>query len=221
VTVETALTERRYNIDFEIGTLSALGLALRKPCATLSQTANPSRRTKHKVEAMKKTLIVVADLAGFKIFRLDNDSLNSSPRLELIEQFQNDQVRNHLSQQVSDLSGRFPRRTGTANGNGSAAMSDGERHNIELEQRKRCVRRMAGRLNVLIRDPGIDRCFLAASREINNALLDGLELQVRNKIGINVPADLTKLDKSQLIEHFKAATQMIRPGLVQRPRLSA
>jgi hypothetical protein len=166
---------------------------------------------------MKKTLIVVADLAGFKVFRLDNDSLNSTPRLELTEQFHNDEARHHLIDQVSDLSGRFPRRTGVANGAG--AMSDGERHNIELEQRKRCIRRMASRLNWLIRDPEVDRCFLSASREINNFLLEELELQVRNKIGINIPADLTKVDKSGLLEHFNAATQTFRPGLVQSPGL--
>src|SRR3982751_590485 len=92
-------------------------------------------------KVMKKTLIIVADLAGFKAFRLDNDSLHSTPRLELLEQFQNDEARFHLTSQVSDLAGRFPRRTGIAPAAG--AMSDGERHNIELEQRKRCVRRLA------------------------------------------------------------------------------
>jgi hypothetical protein len=168
---------------------------------------------------MKRTLIVVADLAGFKAFKLDDDSLHSTPRLELIEQFQNEDARNHLIEQVSDLSGRFPRRTGSANGNG--AMSDGERHNIELEQRKRCVRRIANRLNLIMREATVERCFLAASREINNALLDELELQVRNKIGINVPADLTKVDRSELLGHFKSATQTFQPGLIQRPRLSA
>ena len=166
---------------------------------------------------MKKTLIVVADLAGFKLFRLDNDSPHSSPRLDLIEHFQLNEARHRLIDQVTDLSGRFPRSAGR---NGAGAMSDGERHNIELEQRKRCVRKMAERLNWLIRDPEVDRCFLSASREINNLLHDELELRVRNKIGLNIPADLTKLDKASLLQHFSAANRASRPGLVQR-QLSA
>jgi hypothetical protein len=81
-------------------------------------------------------------------------------------------------------------------------MSDGERHNIALEKRKRLVRQMAHRLNELARSPDVERCFLAASREINHQLLNELEPRVRAKITKNVPADLTKLDRPQILRHF-------------------
>lgn len=148
---------------------------------------------------MKNTLVVVTDLAGFKAYRLDKDQQYSTPRLELLEEFSNEEASGRMVDRVSDLSGRFPRRT--AHG-ATSAMSDGERHNIELEQRKRAVRRMATRLNSLMRDPAVDQCFLAASREINHQLLDELDSPARAKIGLNIPADLMKTSKADLVRHF-------------------
>jgi hypothetical protein len=81
-------------------------------------------------------------------------------------------------------------------------MADGERHNIELEARRRFVRRLAQRLNFLARSPEVDRCFLAVSKEINHQLLEELDPQVRAKITKNVPADLTKLGQADILRHF-------------------
>jgi hypothetical protein len=147
------------------------------------------------------TLLVVADLSGFKAFKLENNNhhLKSTPRLELLEQFTNPEAHGRLVDKVSDLSGRFPRGTGAR---AAGAMSDGERHNIELEARKRFIRRLAQRLNILARNPEIERCFLAASREINHPLFEELDPQVRSKIAKNVPADLTKLGRADILRHF-------------------
>jgi hypothetical protein len=148
---------------------------------------------------MKNTLIVVTDLEGFKAYRLDKSDLHSNPRLELVERFDHPTARSHVLEQVTDLSGRFPR---GANG---SAMSDGERHNFELEQRKRCIRQVATKLNAVLKDPGVERCFLSASREINRPLLDELDASVRGKIEMNIPAALTKVNKSELLNHFTSA----------------
>ena len=149
---------------------------------------------------MKNTLVVVADLGCFRAFRLENHQPNRAPRLELVEEFTNADAHGKLVDKVSDSAGRFPRRTGAPSA--SAAMSDGERHNIELESRKRLVRQLAQRLNVLVRAKDIERCLLAASREINHQLLEELEPQVRAKIEKNVPADLTKLERTEILRHF-------------------
>src|SRR5215831_7981894 len=142
---------------------------------------------------MKNTLVVVTDLGCLKAFKLENNDLpNSTLRLELLEQFNNAEAHGKLVDRVSDLSGRFPRRT--SNSNMTGAMSDGERHNIELELRRRLVRQLAQRLNALARSKEIERCLLAASREINHQLLEELEPEVRAKIAKNIPADLTKLE---------------------------
>jgi hypothetical protein len=150
---------------------------------------------------MKNTLVVVADLGCFKAFRLESNQLNRSPRLELLEEFQNPEAHGKLVEKVTDLSGRFPRRSGTANG-ASSAMSDGERHNIELESRRRLVRQLAQRFNQLGRAQEFERCLLAASKEINRQLLDELEPQVRAKIEKNLLADLTKLAQTEILGHF-------------------
>ena len=81
-------------------------------------------------------------------------------------------------------------------------MSDGERHNIKLESRKRLVRQLAQRFNVLARSPEVECCLLAGSREINHQLLAELEPAVRAKIEKNVPADLTKLERAEILRHF-------------------
>jgi hypothetical protein len=146
------------------------------------------------------TLLVVADLGGFKAFKLEsNNHFPQSPRLDLLEEFRNPEAHGRIVDRVSDLSGRFPRGTGAGR---AGAMSDGERHNIDLESRKRFIRQLAQRLNTLARAQDIDRCFLAASKEINNPLLEELDPQVRAKITKNVPADLTKSGRTEILSHF-------------------
>src|SRR6266436_6261410 len=146
---------------------------------------------------MKNTLVVVTDLGCFKAFKLENNHGNRTPRLELVEEFTNERAHERLVERVTDLAGRFPR--GAAKSNVSGPMSDGERHNIELESRKRLVRQMAGRFNHLARDKEIERCLLAASITIKSQFLDELDPAVRAKIEKLVPADLTKLQSAEIM----------------------
>jgi hypothetical protein len=148
---------------------------------------------------MKNTLVVVVDLGCLKAFRLEN-GVTRTPRLELVEQFDNPAAHDRLVERVTDLSGRFHR--GAAKPVNGNVMSDGERHNIELEQHKRMVRQLARRLNSLARNPEVERCFLAASREINHQLVEELEPQVQAKIEKNLSADLTKLERADILERF-------------------
>jgi hypothetical protein len=148
---------------------------------------------------MKNTLLVVADLGGFKAFKVENNHLNRTPHLELLDQFTNTGAHGRLVDRVTDLGGQFPRGTGLK---ARGAMSDGERHNIELEARKRLVRQLAERLNSLGRSLEIEQCFLAASREINQQLIAELDPQVRAKIAKNVHADLTKMGQAELLGRF-------------------
>ena len=149
---------------------------------------------------MKNTLVVVTDLGCFKAFRLDDNHPHPTRRLTLVEEFNSPDAHGKLGDKVTDLAGRFPRRSGMAGARG--AMSDGERHNIALESRKRLVRQLAERFNALARGPEVERCLMAASREINRQLLSELEPPVRAKIEKNVPADLTKLEHAEIMRHF-------------------
>lgn len=148
---------------------------------------------------MKNTLVVIADLGCLRAFWLDNNHLSRTPRLEPVEEFESPEAHSKLGDKVSDLSGRFSRGGMMA---AAGAMADGERHNIELETRKRLVRQLARRLNTLARPSEVERCLLAASREINHQLLEELEPLVRAKIQKNVPSDLTKLERTEILAHF-------------------
>ncbi|MGO8927922.1 MAG: host attachment protein [Limisphaerales bacterium] len=149
---------------------------------------------------MKNTLVVVTNLGCFKAFRLENPHPNQTPRLELVEEFNSADAHGKLVDKVTDLSGRFPRNAGAANTRGP--MSDGERHNIELESRRRLVRRLAQRLNALARSPKVERCLLAASLEINRQLLEELEPPVRAKVEKSISVDLTKLERADILRYF-------------------
>jgi len=150
---------------------------------------------------MKNTLVLVTDFGGFKAYKLENNQPLSSPRLELLEEYNHREAHQKLVEQTTDFSGRFPRSAGTPGATG--AMSDGERHNIQLEQRKRGVRKLAGRIDSLMKDPTVEQCFLAASREIMNPLLQELSPGARSKIGINIPVDLMKASKVELLRQFR------------------
>lgn len=152
-------------------------------------------------------MIVVTDLEQLIAYRLDNDPLHRSPRLELIEQFNTGATRKP-TQSAIRLAG------GASNGSQReliGGMSSGERNNVQLEKRKRCTRRLAGEINSLLDNSEVERCFLAASREISNALLSELNPRVRDKIEVSVSADLTKVKKADLLGHFRAATTVAHP----------
>ena len=149
---------------------------------------------------MKNTLVIVTDLGGFKAYRLENHTPKPTRRLLPVEEFNNADAHGKIVEKVTDLSGRFPRSTGFWGATG--VMSDGERHNLELEARKRMVRQLAQRLNALARPKEVESCFLAASREINHQLLDELAPEVRAKIEKIVSADLTKLERTEILRHF-------------------
>ena len=149
---------------------------------------------------MKNTLVLVTDFGGFKAFRLENNQPHSSPRLELLEEYADAGAHRRIVEEVTDAAGRFGRGATARRG---APMSDGERHNMTLEKRKRGVRKLAGRIDSLMQNPEIEQCFLAASREIMRPLLQELSADSRSKIGMNIPADLTKASKSELLNKFR------------------
>jgi protein required for attachment to host cells len=141
---------------------------------------------------MKRTLVIVTDLGNFRAFEWDGDNFHSTPRLELVDDFETIDARHKRGNTLTVHEQR------AVLGN----PSDGEQHNMQLEKRRRLVRQMAERVTDLLRPKDIDRCFLAAPAEINRQLVVEISTDVRQKIQKNLPLDLTRLDKSQLIDHF-------------------
>ena len=145
---------------------------------------------------MKSKLVVVTDLAVLKAYHLHRPDPDSSLHLDLLESLELNVAHEKMTDQVSDLGGRFNK-----GGPGTGA-SAGERHNIELEHRKRLVRQLADKLSKLLRADNVTTCVFAASKEINHQILDSLEPRLRAKIERDIPADLTKLSKSELLERL-------------------
>ncbi len=147
-----------------------------------------------------KKLVVLADLGRFKAFRMEDSRRFSNPRLELVEDWQTD-VTQHLSDELSDQAGQY-RRGVPSRAEGATAMSEGERHNIDLERRRRALKALARRIGEVINEEKVDACFLAADKQINQALINEMDQSTRSRIQKNVTANLTKVDASQVIDHF-------------------
>ena len=149
---------------------------------------------------MRNKWVVVTDLGSFKAYKVEQAGAGNSPRLELVESFDNSEVHAHLSEKLTDQAGQFARGSRGAGANHEA--SSGERHNIELEQRRRWIRQVADRVSHVLRRSDVDCCWFAAGKEINHQLCGELAAAARAKIEKNVSANLTKVDKSELLRHF-------------------
>ena len=149
---------------------------------------------------MKRTLVIVADLGNFRAFEWDGNEFHSTPRLELIDDFETIEARGMRGNTLTVH--ERPSGNGSRTEQSIGAGSDGEQHNMELEKRRRLVRQMADRATELLRPKSVERCFFAAPSEINQQIVGHVGLDVRWKIEKNLALNLTRLDKSQLIDHF-------------------
>lgn len=147
---------------------------------------------------MNNKLLIVTDLGSFKAYRLEASSLHSTPRLELVEEFNFVDAHGKFSDHISDLAGRYH-----APAMGKWATPWGERHNIELERKRRLIKQVAQAIVELLRKSGTVGCYLAAGKEINHQILDELPREVRAKIEKIVPCDLTKAERSEIFRHFE------------------
>src|SRR6266446_9064814 len=160
-------------------------------------TTNPDRGSSSaKTGTTKRQLLIVTGLGSFKAYAVDNSRLHSTARLELIEHFNPEQPHRKMGDKLNDLAGGYR----AAGGKGSTPF--GERHNIKLEERKRLIRQLAKRLNVLMGDGDVDSCYLAASKGIDHQILSALSPVAHAKIKRNLPADLIKTSEQKLLGYF-------------------
>jgi len=146
---------------------------------------------------MDKTIIVVTDLGHFKAYRITQKPLES-PRVTMIESY--DAVEGHgkLVDKLSDMGGRF----GRGGGKEEAGMASGERHTIETETEKRLVKMIAKNIDTLIAGEKCEVWHLAAAKKINRQVLDRIKPDVKAKLDKIITADLTKIDKSEILTYF-------------------
>src|SRR5689334_19659767 len=126
---------------------------------------------------MNNKLVVVADLGSFKAYKLEANNLHSTPRLELIEETNLMDASGKMQERVNESSAREH-----APVMGKWATPWGERHNIELERKRRLVKQLAQALTSLLRRDSGDGCYLAASKEISHQLIAELPREARARI---------------------------------------
>ena len=145
---------------------------------------------------MADKLIVLADLGRMKAYRFTRDETSKTPKLDVVGEFNTADSHGKLVDKVTDKAGRFP---GT---NGTGAMSNGENHNLKSESARRSIRQLSENINKLVEKENPSLWFFAASKGINQKIVDELSSGARSKLKKNVAADLTKVSKEELLAHF-------------------
>lgn len=143
-------------------------------------------------------IIIAVDLGHFRAYKITKEPMESS-RITLIESY--DSVEGHakLGETLSDAAGRF----GRGGGKNEVAKGYGERHNIELETEKRLIKTIAKDINSLITREQCRKWHLAAAEKINKRIIENLKPEVRARLDKNISADLTGMDKSEILNIFR------------------
>lgn len=147
---------------------------------------------------MDKTVLITADLGHFKAYRVTKEAMES-PRVTLIESYDSIEGHGKLVDKLSDSAGRFRR----GGGQDESAMGSGERHTIERETEKRLVRMIAKDIDAVIDSEECESWCLAAGEAINRQVVENLSPEVKARLDKNIAADLTNINKSEILGHFE------------------
>jgi hypothetical protein len=146
------------------------------------------------------TLVVLADSGSFKAFSLEESAVNSTPRLESLDATRMKEGDDRIGRMVTDDAGQYRKSKGRFAVNGDR--SDGEQHNIWLENERRSVKEIAERISNLLGDNQFDSCYLAAPGELNKQILEHLSPEARSKIEKNLHCDLVNAPRNEILQHF-------------------
>jgi hypothetical protein len=141
-------------------------------------------------------IVVVADLGHFNAYTLSKTPQGTG-KLDLIESFDSLEAHGKYADKVTDQAGKF----GSASGK-SWAKGYGEQHNIDTENEKRTIKNIARTINKIIRGEKCDGWHLAAEKAINGQIVESLDQEVKAKLEKNIAANLTKADKSEIVNRF-------------------
>jgi hypothetical protein len=145
-------------------------------------------------------IIIIADLGHVKAYKVSKDPMKlESTKIEPIGSYDFLEARSKSSDKFSDVVGRY-RRGDVKKG---VTAGYGEPHTIESESRKRLIEMIAKKINILVEKKTCKQLYLAATRKINNSLVEKLDPSVRSKIVKNLKADLTKIKRSDILSRFE------------------
>ncbi|MGC2061626.1 MAG: host attachment protein [Thermodesulfovibrionales bacterium] len=142
-------------------------------------------------------IIIAVDLGHFKAYSVTKEPLEST-RIKLIESYDSLEGHGKISEKLSDKTGRF----GSIGSRNSIATGSGEEHNTAMENSRRLAKLMAKDINAIVERNKCDSWFLAAVKKINGLIVENLAPAVKAKLERNIASDLTKIDKSEILNHF-------------------
>jgi hypothetical protein len=145
-------------------------------------------------------LFIVTDLKHFKAYRVIRDKM-SSPRLELVREYENTDPHQKIREIERDEPGRF----GMKQSGGSVIKGYGEKHSLEEEVEKRLIKNLAKEVVTLLKESKPSRWHLAADKRINNQLIEFIDNGLKESLKINIKADITKKEKKELLSYLESA----------------
>jgi hypothetical protein len=148
---------------------------------------------------MKSELLIVADRAHMKVYTVEQPG-GRDPMPHLVEDFTVDEVHDRYADLYTDQAGSFPNAGTLGQGNSIA-----ERMTLESEHEMRYFRKLASRLEQIVRARQPERWLFAAPSEINGAILDGVPNECRKTLVKNLPKDLVNQPAAGLLAHFQKA----------------
>jgi hypothetical protein len=144
---------------------------------------------------MTDKMIVLADLGRVKAFRVTHEMLNSKPQIEQVYDCEFLEAHGHMSDKLTDFAGRY-------SDSGTASASIRENHNLRFETERRLIRLIAEKIGDLVQG---QRCwYLAAGEHINSRIVEHLHAEARSFLFKNIPADLVKIPKQNILDYFMA-----------------
>lgn len=149
---------------------------------------------------MRIDTLITADLGHLKAYRVSVDELSGKAHVRILADQNLPEAHKKLTEIETDVPGRYSVRAG----NVALGRPSGELHNVELEIRKRLLGQLAREIESLLHGEGADRWGLAAGAEVLPRLMEKLSPSARERLVKTIPADLTKLDKDEVLSRFTA-----------------
>lgn len=146
---------------------------------------------------MKTEFVFVASRGALKIYSLDAPS---AAHLRPVEEIVIEAGKGRYSEDYADQAGGFPNGGTAGNGN-----SISERHAVEQEYARRCIRQIAEKVTQVASANRHANWSLVAPPELSAAILEDVPGDLRNSIRRSVEKDLVNASESDILEHLRAA----------------
>lgn len=158
---------------------------------------------------MSEHYIVTLDHAHLRIYAERHPPGQQSPALEQVEAMDFPQGKHSYTDRDTDMAGRFPgaRRQAAGPGNpapglGRSGMSIDERLPMQREESRRRARELSAEIDSFLGQRPNATWDFAAGPDLNNAILELVSRDVRERLRRSVPKDLVKQRVDELRAHF-------------------